>query len=133
MLNTGAPQGCGLSPQLYSLFTSDCSVTAHKFADDTTLSGFIFDNDGKFYREDIRLLVDWCSRNHLEINVKKTKGTIVDFRKSQTVPLEPIVINGDTVGIVQNFRFLGAEITDQLNWNIHIEQNLKKAQQRLYF
>ena len=64
---------------------------------------------------------------------QETKEIIVDFRKSQTVPLEPIVINGDTVGIVQNFRFLGAEITDQLNWNIHIEQNLKKAQQRLYF
>ena len=40
ILNTGAPQGCMLSPLLFSLFTHDCmarhdSNTIIKFADDT--------------------------------------------------------------------------------------------------
>jgi hypothetical protein len=44
--NTGDPQGCVLSPLLYSLFTLDCvaaydSNTIIKFADDTTVVGLI--------------------------------------------------------------------------------------------
>ncbi|KAI4874755.1 hypothetical protein NFI96_005252 [Prochilodus magdalenae] len=49
-LSTGAPQGCVLSPLLYSLFTHDCvarhtSNTIFKFADDTTILGLITDGD----------------------------------------------------------------------------------------
>ena len=46
VLCTGAPQGCVLSPVLYSLFTNDC-VSHHafvqliKFADDSTIKGQI--------------------------------------------------------------------------------------------
>ena len=44
ILNIGVPQGCVLSPFLYSLFTYDCmarhdSNTIIKFADDTTVVG----------------------------------------------------------------------------------------------
>ena len=50
ILNTGAPQGCVLSPLLYSLFTDDCiamhaSNSIIKFADDTTVVGLITHND----------------------------------------------------------------------------------------
>jgi hypothetical protein len=56
ILNTGAPQGCVLSPLLYSLFTHDCmampaSNSIIKFADDTTVVGLITNNNETAYRE----------------------------------------------------------------------------------
>ncbi len=65
ILNTGAPQGCVLSPLPYSLYTHDCTATHSsnvivKFADDTTVIGLITDNDETAYREEVSTLTKWC-------------------------------------------------------------------------
>ena len=56
ILNARAPQGCVLSPLLYSLFTHNCvakydSHTIIKFADDTKVVGLMTDNDETAYGE----------------------------------------------------------------------------------
>jgi gmma-aminobutyric acid receptor subunit gamma/cGMP-dependent protein kinase 2 len=101
ILNIEAPQGCVLSPLLYSLFTHDCvarhdSNTVIKFADDKTVFGLITDNKETAYREEVTDLAVWCQDNICSLSVIKTKEMIVDYRKRRTEHA-PILIDGAAV------------------------------------
>ena len=136
ILNTRAPQGCGLSLLLYSLFTHDCTArhatsTIIKFAVDTTVVGLITDTDETAYREEVRDLAVWCQDNNLPLNMIKIKEMIVDYRKKRTMHA-PILIDGAAVEQVESFKFLGVHITNKRIWSKHTKTVVKRGRQNLF-
>jgi len=135
--NTGAPQGCVMSPALFTIYTSDCQLTGKdvlqiKFSDDTSISGMAIGEDDCSYRRAVDQMVVWCRDNYLLLNIGKTKEIIVDFRRNPA-PHAPLLINDEEVEIVQQYKYLGTILDNKLDWTANTKALVKKGNQRLYF
>ncbi|KAK3510755.1 hypothetical protein QTP70_021342, partial [Hemibagrus guttatus] len=83
-----------------------------KFADDTTVTDLISDNDETAYRVEVQHLVAWCADNNLLLNTSKTKELFVDFRREKGTMHGPIHINRMAVKRLSSFQFLETHISE---------------------
>ena len=137
-IKTGVPQGSILGPLLFIIYMNDINKASNKFeailyADDTSLNSIIkmFGNDNQSYtiNHELLLIYDWLNTNKLSLNISKTKYMLFRYsqRRSNTIPLLDIYIDGHKIDRVSTFDFLGVTINENLTWKDHINKVCTKV------
>ena len=67
----------------------------------------------------------------MHLNEDKCKEIRIDFKKDKH-SFDPVVINGKDLSVLENAKILSVTIFNDLKWNDHEEQAIKKANSRLY-
>ena len=102
-----------------------------KYSEDSLLLTLLQGREEVDHGDALTDFVTWCDDSLLDLNVKKTKEIIVDFRRK---PPPPIVsnIHGADVEIVDNYKYLGTEFDSKLDFHINTESIAKRGQQRVH-
>jgi len=100
-------------------------VSLYKFADDMALVGLLDREQAvleQMYFDHIIELQEWCLSSSLQLNVGKTKELVVDMIKKPVNVLPSVIVNGEPVEIVDNFKYLGTHIDNKLTWQPQCEK-----------
>ena len=125
-VNYGTPQGSRLGPLIFLIFYNDLSQNLMhsnciQFADDTTI--YCSGRNLRYLKwqitEDLCKISDWFKANKLTLNLNKTNYMI--FNPKPNKPTDTtIYFENKALPRVNNTKFLGIWLDDQLNWKCHL-------------
>lgn len=135
-VESGVPQGTLMGPLLFLLHINDLPqhVTSfvRLFADDCLLYRPIYSVDDQILlQKDLNALQEWGKTWGMKFNASKCNIMRISRKKS---PLHAFYdMSGEILKEVQECKYLGINISNNLKWNTHIAAITKKAQSSLGF
>ena len=133
--HSGVPQGSVLGPLLFLIYINDlpdgimsmCKI----FADDTSL--FSIENSThssqSVLNSDLKCINEWAYqwKMHFNPDPKKQANEVIFSRKSDKSIYPPVTFNNNHVTNCSHQKHLGVVLDSKLDFNLHIEQKIKKC------
>ena len=132
---SGVPQGTKLRPWLFLLMINDLwspQVQTWKYIDDTTISEVMPECSTTNIHDAVDNIQTWSTTDRLQLNVAKYKELVISFSKPVN-NFPSLNIDSVQLKVVMNARVLGLTISNNLKWNDHMANIIKKANKPLYF
>ncbi|CAM1296400.1 Uncharacterised protein r2_g572 [Pycnogonum litorale] len=138
---TGVIQGAVLSPFFFNLITDPLTTNTNgsiiiKYADDTVLVQNVkCESDLNHYKETIKYIANFSSKNSLILNTSKTKELIISSRFSDHQAKNSTItrLNDENIAKAEFYKYLGICIDDKLNFDHHVDNIISKSIQKLRY
>ena len=123
-----------MGPWLFVVMINDLNVPGDlwKYVDGTTISEIIQRDETSHIQKVVDEFANHSKRDKFVLNESKCKELRISFAKSKD-NFEPIILNNTSLDVVKHAKILGLNVSDNLKWNYHVEEIVKKASKRLYF
>ena len=135
-VQSGVPQGTVLSPLLFLLYINDLpdNITSkvRLFADDCVIyQTMTSDKDADLLQKDLDQLCSWERRWQMKFNAEKCFTLKVSNAHSPYT--HSYSLNNTPVAETTSHTYLGVELSNNLNWNKHVDHITAKGNRSLGF
>ena len=131
----GVPQGTKLGPWLFLVMINDLNVpndVMWKYVDDSNISETVKKDEVSHIQSTVDEFVRKSKAEKFVLSERKCKEMRISFTKSEK-DFPPIMINNAPLEVVPHAKILGLNVSDNLKWNCHVSELVKKSSKRLYF
>ena len=78
-------------------------------------------------QNDIDKIQLWSVENVMKFNETKCKCMVISKKRRAKEPYPTLILGGQSLELVNSYKYLGVTVTSDLSWSLHIQQASVKA------